>query len=172
MSFLVRLDPRMNHARALLRTGCGLLGIAALAACTTVTVQPGAEGTASVNGVPATRAPVVESSLHSDGTPVAPQVVAETPAASAQPTAESASAQAPLTGFHLQAGTFSNQASAEAIAAAIRSKAPQFAQQVRVLPRGSNWRVVIGPFGADTERVQAAHAIRAAIGSDVVNAAP
>ena len=162
----------MNRARSLLLKGGSLLAIAALAACTTVTVQPGAEGTTTVNGVPATRAPVVESSLHSDGTPVAAPAVAEHPAAGALHAAEATSAQAPLTGLHLQAGTFSNQASAETIAAAIRNKAPQFAQHVHVLPRGKNWRVVIGPFDTDAKRVQAAHAIRTAIGSDVVNAAP
>ena len=40
------------------------------------------------------------------------------------------------------------------------------------MPRGSNWRVLIGPFASDAERMQAAGVIRSAIGSDVVNAAP
>ena len=39
------------------------------------------------------------------------------------------------------------------------------------MPRGSNWRVLIGPFASDAERMQAADAIRST-GSDVVNAAP
>lgn len=79
---------------------------------------------------------------------------------------------ATLNGPHLQAGTFASQTSAEGIANRIRSQAPQFAQQVSVQPRGSNWRVLIGPFASDAERAQAAHTIRNAIGSEVVNAAP
>ena len=183
--------PAGSQARRLWLLGSGLLGVAALSACSTVSLQPGAEGQPGMYGNTAMRAPVVESSMYSDGRlvgapaghmpatagqPVGMQnsmPAGYPPAAGAQATmpADPASA-APLSGYHLQAGTFSSQTSAENVASAIRSKAPQFAQHVRVLPRGSNWRVLIGPFATDAERAQAAGAIRSAIGSDVVNAAP
>ncbi|MDO5654152.1 MAG: SPOR domain-containing protein [Brachymonas sp.] len=152
-----------------IRTCAAALALATLAGCTTVTVQPGAEGTqTTVNGAPATRAPVVEASLRSDGTPVA----APAPVAPVVAPAPPPAAPAILSGFHLQAGTFSNQTNAEGVAANIRSKTPQFASLVHVQPRGDLWRVVIGPFGTDAERMQAAGTIRSAIGSEVVNAAP
>lgn len=191
----------------------GLLGLAALSACSTVSLQPGAENQAGMYGQPygntaygqaaanaygsgAMRAPVVESSLYSDGRLVAApagQAAAGAPigAAAGAPVGTQAGAyagvgaggtstspagtatnMATLNGPHLQAGTFASQTSAEGIANRIRSQAPQFAQQVSVQPRGSNWRVLIGPFASDAERAQAAHTIRNAIGSEVVNAAP
>ena len=170
-----------------------LLGLAAVSACSNVSLQPGAEGQAGMygsqqQGNPAygantygdgtMRAPVVESSLYSDGRMVsasAGQAPVGTPvgAQPGQPGAASgAYAGTALSGPHLQAGTFASQTSAEGIANRIRKQAPQFAQQVSVQPRGSNWRVLIGPFASDAERAQAAHAIRNAIGSEVVNAAP
>lgn len=169
-----------------------LLATAALAACSSPvplhTNQTGAMGAGTYG------APVVESSMYSDGRLVAAPVQnhAQTYAPGYAPTGQTpmgtaagayagahaaapvdaAAPAAPLGGLHLQAGTFSSQTSAENVAANIRSKLPQFAQQVRVMPRGSNWRVLIGPFASDAERAQAANAIRTGIGSDVVNAAP
>lgn len=181
----------------------GLLGLAALSACSTVSLQPGAENQAGMYGQPygntaygqaaanaygsgAMRAPVVESSLYSDGRMVAPTgqaaVGAPIGAAAGAPVGGAGSTSTlpagtvtnmlTLNGPHLQAGTFASQTSAEGIASRIRNQAPQFAQQVSVQPRGSNWRVLIGPFASDAERAQAAHTIRNAIGSEVVNAAP
>ncbi len=177
-------------ARPMWCWGGSLLAVAALAACSSPvplhTNQAGPMGTGTYG------APVVESSMYSDGrlvaapTPVQAQAPAYAPAGQA-PMGTAAEAYAgthaaapvdagapaaPLSGLHLQAGTFSSQTSAENVAANIRSKLPQFAQQVRVMPRGSNWRVLIGPFASDAERAQAATAIRTGIGSDVVNAAP
>ena len=177
------------HPRSLARRlwlGSSLLGVAALAACSTVSLQPGQEGYGSTYG----SAPVVESSMYSDGRLVAApgQIPGQQPYtpigqggqpytgapvdSHGMPIDPAATATAPLSGLHLQAGTFSSQTSAENVAANIRSKVPQFAQRVSVMPRGSNWRVLIGPFASDAERMQAAGVIRSAIGSDVVNAAP
>lgn len=214
--------PAGSQPRQLSLLGAGLLGLAAVSGCSSVSLQPGAEGQAGMYGQPyanhagnpaygypqaqaygdgSMRAPVVESSLYSDGRMVASpagQASAGAPAASpigapigAQPgqtgtapgaysgvggtsalPAGAAMGGAALSGPHLQAGTFASQTSAEGIASRIRNQAPQFAQQVSVQPRGSNWRVLIGPFASDAERAQAAHTIRNAIGSEVVNAAP
>ena len=113
---------------------------------------------------------MVESSIYSDGSPI-------TAAASALPRASATAsgaipADAAPSGLNLQAGTFSSQVRAEGVATAIRNKTPQYAQRVQIQPRGSNWRVLIGPFVSDAERAHAASTIRDAIGSDVVNAAP
>ena len=185
------VSPHMNtaHPRSLARRlwlGSSLLGVAALAACSTVSLQPGQEGYGGAYG----GAPVVESSMYSDGRLVAApgQIPGQQPYtpigqggqpytgapvdSHGMPIDPAATATAPLSGLHLQAGTFSSQTSAENVAANIRSKVPQFAQRVSVMPRGSNWRVLIGPFASDAERMQAAGVIRSAIGSDVVNAAP
>lgn len=207
MSALARIfstRPSGLPARRLALLG-SLLGLAAVSACSNVSLQPGAEGQAGMygsqqQGNPAQganaygdgtmRAPVVESSLYSDGrmvsaptgqapvgTPVGaqpgqPGAAPGTYAGAGSTTTQPAAAGTALNGPHLQAGTFASQTSAEGIANRIRNKAPQFAQQVSVQPRGSNWRVLIGPFASDAERAQAAHAIRNAIGSEVVNAAP
>jgi hypothetical protein len=136
-----------------------------LSACTTLTAPPATE-----NGAPVVYAPVVESSIYSDGAPVTAATSAP-PSANADPDIATP-ANTALSGLHLQAGTFSSQDRAKGVAASIRSKAPQYAQLVRVQPRGSNWRVLIGPFATDTERAHATGVIRNAIGSDVVNAAP
>ena len=136
-----------------------------LSACSTLTTPPAPE-----NNAPVVYAPVVESSIYSDGSPVTAAASAP-PSASADP-GSATPADTALSGLHLQAGTFSSQDRATGVAASIRSKTPQYAQQVRVQPRGSNWRVLIGPFATDTEREHAAGVIRGAIGSDVVNAAP
>lgn len=139
---------------------------------------------------PIPTAPVVESSVNSQGMPIAQPAYADPaqqayaaganqyPAGTAAPAApyappSGAPAAAPsVDGLHLQAGTFSSQQSAEGIATSIRNKTPQFANLVHVAPRGHNWRVLIGPFPSQDERHRAADTIRTAIGSEVVNAAP
>lgn len=201
--------PAGSQSRRLGLLSSGLMGLAALSACSAVSLQPGAESQAGMYGQPygntaygqaaantygsgAMRAPVVESSLYSDGrmvanptgqasagTPIGAPIGAQPGQAGMAPGAYSGvggtsalPAGTAMGGPHLQAGTFASQTSAEGIANRIRSQAPQFAQRVSVQPRGSNWRVLIGPFSSDAERAQAAHTIRNAIGSEVVNAAP
>lgn len=207
--------PAGSQPRRLSLLGAGLLGLVAVSGCSSVSLQPGAEGQAGMYGQPyanhagtpaygypqaqaygdgTMRAPVVESSLYSDGRMVAPpagQAAVGAPigasagapvgtqpgtyagvGASGTSALPAGASTAALNGPHLQAGTFASQTSAEGIASRIRNQAPQFAQQVSVQPRGSNWRVLIGPFASDAERAQAAHTIRNAIGSEVVNAAP
>lgn len=173
-----------------------LSACAALSGCGLFSNQPAYTGEPAANSVnnasiasaPVSSAPIVDASVNSQGQPIAPIVTAtaqpgatapalSTPAHNAAVYPQAAqqpapSAAAPGSGLHLQAGTFSHQNSAEGIAASVRSKAPQYAQLVHVAPRGSNWRVLIGPFPTDAERSQAAAAIRTAIGSEVVNAAP
>lgn len=168
-----------------------LSACAALSGCGLFSNQPAYTGAPAANSVnnapiasaPVSSAPIVDASVNSQGQPIAPIVTttaqpgatgpahnaAVYPQAAQQP---APSAAAPGSSLHLQAGTFSHQNSAEGIAASMRSKAPQYAQLVHVAPRGSNWRVLIGPFPTDAERSQAAAAIRTAIGSEVVNAAP
>lgn len=127
-----------------------------LAACTNINLPPNAD----------TSVPVVDASIHPDGAASAPATAgsAATPAAAAN--------SGPLTGLHLQAGTFSTQANADRAAAAIRSKVPSLSSKVFVAPRGANFRVLIGPFANDHERAAAAGTIRTGTGSEVVNAAP
>ena len=140
-------------AAALLLTGCN-------------TVPPPATTTATV----ASRAPVHESSVYSDGSPVARP--ATTPIAPATPAAIHAAAPTAAGALNLQAGTFSSQTSAENVADGIRKQLPAMAHSVKVEPRGANFRVLIGPFASDADRSQAATQIRSATGNEVVNAAP
>ncbi len=156
-----RSDPRLLQRLSGLLV-CVPSVLMLLSACSTVSAPP--------SDVPVVYAPVVESSIYSDGSPVAAAPSAPPSTSAAPDTATPA--DAPLSGWHLQAGTFSSQDRAEGVAASIRGKTPQYAQHVRVQPRGSNWRVLVGPFDTDAERVHAAGVIRDAIGSDVVNAAP
>ena len=137
----------------------------ALAGCTTVNNVPPSD---AATGMPAGRAPVVDASVNSAGLPMAPQMAA--PEAYVPPPA--AATAAPLAGLHLQAGAFANPASAESVAAHIRSKVPGMAQRVAVQPRGPLFRVVIGPFASEAERMEAARQIHTLAGNEVVNAAP
>ena len=130
----------------------------ALAACTNVYYPP------ATGGAPVVDASVGSSTLSaSNGT---------SPAQTAQTAAAPVATDGVLHGLHLQAGTFSSHDNAERMASNIRNKLPSVSTLVHVAPRGSNWRVLIGPFVSDAERAHAASTIRDAIGSDVVNAAP
>lgn len=140
-------------AAALLLAGCN-------------TVAPPATTTAAV----ASRAPVHESSVYSDGSPVAQPAPA--PAAAPAPVYATVPATSAAAGLHLQAGTFSSQTSANGVADGIRKQLPALAHSVKVEPRGVNFRVLIGPFASDAERSQAAAQIRSATGNEVVSAAP
>ena len=141
-----------------------------LAACNTI--PPPATTTATV----ASRAPVHESSVYSNGTPVAKPAAApvvSAPLAAPAPAAVAASATpASASALLLQAGTFSSQTSADSVAGGIRKQLPALAHNVKVEPRGANFRVLIGPFASEAERSQAAVQIRNATGGEVVNAAP
>lgn len=143
-----------------------------LAACNTI--PPPATTTATV----ASRAPVHESSVYSNGTPVAkpaaPVVSAPlaAPAPAAAATSAASATPASASALLLQAGTFSSQTSADSVAGGIRKQLPALAHSVKVEPRGANFRVLIGPFASEAERSQAAVQIRNATGGEVVNAAP
>lgn len=139
--------------RLLTVTGIAL----ALAACTTINMPP---------DTAAAGAPVVDASVHQNGSSAAATTY-PVGSATVQPMTGSA-----LSGLHLQAGTFANQSNAERVAAEIRSKLPSLAQQVFVGSRGSNFRVLVGPFATAQEREAAANAIRTTTGKDVANAAP
>lgn len=198
-TFCLFLGETMSAFTSALHTRMHIIALgacAALSGCGLFSTQPAYTGAPAANSVnnapiasaPVSSAPIVDASVNSQGQPIAPIVTAaaqpgatapalSTPAhnAAVYPQAAQQSAPSvavPVSGLHLQAGTFSHQNSAESIAASVRSKAPQYAQLVHVTPRGSNWRVLIGPFPTDAERSQAAATIRTAIGSEVVNAAP
>lgn len=139
-------------AAALLLAGCN-------------TVAPPATTTAAV----ASRAPVHESSVYSDGSPVAQPAPA--PASAPAPVYATVPATPAAAGLHLQAGTFSSQTSANGVADGIRKQLPALAHSVK----GAAWREfprADGPFASDAERSQAAAQIRSATGNEVVNAAP
>ncbi len=79
---------------------------------------------------------------------------------------------APLQGLHLQAGTFSSHENADRMADTIRNKVPSLSAKVHVAPRNNNWRVLIGPFASEQERMEAGgYILRTETGSEVVNAA-
>ena len=144
-----------------------------LAACNTI--PPPATTTATV----ASRAPVHESSVYSNGTPVAKPAAAPVvsaplaaPAPAAAATSAASATPASASALLLQAGTFSSQTSADSVAGGIRKQLPALAHSVKVEPRGANFRVLIGPFASEAERSQAAVQIRNATGGEVVNAAP
>ena len=167
MSALIRIALRTNtqSLRRLSGLSCVPCVLMLLSACSTLTAPPAPE-----NSTPVVYAPVVESSIYSDGSPV--MAAASAPPRASATASGAIPADAAPSGLSLQAGTFSSQVRAEGVATAIRNKTPQYAQRVQIQPRGSNWRVLIGPFVSDAERAHAASTIRDAIGSDVVNAAP
>lgn len=154
------------HVRLATRVALPATLLLALAGCTTVNNLPPSD---AATGMPAGRAPVVDASVNSAGMPVASPQVAAPDAYTPPPAAATA---APLAGLHLQAGAFANPASAESVAAHIRSKVPSMAQRVAVQPRGALFRVVIGPFASEAERMEAARQIHTLAGNEAVNAAP
>jgi len=129
----------------------------ALAACTNVYYPPATGG-----------APVVDASV---GSGTLPASNGTAPAQTAVPAAPVAS-DAPLQGLHLQAGTFSSHENADRMANSIRNKVPSLSAKVHVAPRNNNWRVLIGPFASEQERMEAGGRIRTETGNEVVNAAP
>lgn len=145
-----------------------------LGACTTITLP--AEGGGTVT-TPMGNTSIIDGAGTGTAatTPgmAAPTTPAYTaPAATTAATHTTAPQGGTLTGLNLQAGAFSQQASAERVAADIRSKAPALAGKVFVAPRGDIYRVVIGPFDNAQARQSAADTIRSTTGKEVVNAAP
>ena len=151
----------VSRLRLSLSAGLTLAALAALASgCTTINL-PAADGAASAG------TPVVDASIRSEGngeagattSPVAPEAL-------------DARNAAPLNGMFLQTGAFSSQANADRAADALRNQVPSLSAKVSVAPHGAHFRVLVGPFASERERLDARATLRSHASMEAINAAP